>query len=1095
MTSTGQDLPRPAKKKLRFALLVTALVVLLTPVCAVASLLCYMLFKPLNITPLARPFLPVVLQKDKAHPENKTTLDFGRIELRWNSLHDGFAIPLRLKIYNISLIPGAPTAPADTIKEAEATLSPLSLIHGQIRLHTLAVTGAHLNLSRTPDGDINLTGAPNSTHHHNKKHSHSFSFSSIRHVRLHDTVIKLDDNKTNTRWTLSPAEADLNVQTLHGKNAVTGSLSLQITSQDTPQTHLAINAGGVVTKNNNARWHIALTPVRPSAFASLAPELTQINNTVSLGADITLSPVKHSIWLVPGAVDLTTDIGAGTIEVKKLPYLLTHGTATLHADLLHHSASAVGAKLKLKELTLNLLNPAAPDQPDQGLTVTGQGYFDISDLLSPTGLSGGATLSIPGLQFAQIGNYWPIRAAKGGRLWVMKNITSGTARNLHVSLDLQSKTGWSALKVKHIDGGVDGTGLTVHWLRPVSPFHDVSAHLAINNLKSITITFTQGYQIATLKNAALATTGTGRITINSGTMVINGLDQKDQTSVINASMHGKVQDILSLLSEPRMHLLSRHPLSFSHPSGNADISLMLGLPLESHITADQLVVDARAALSHVHLENVVLHHSVNDGQFKLQATTKKLSLSGHALAGEQPSDVSYMMNFVPGSPTDIAETLHLNAHITPDSALAAGVVTGNHFEGMANLKVDYTRFFNKHAIVNLNLDLKHANIFIPMWHKAAGQPATLSATLNMADGHMVSVDKLAGDGPDLNIRGQINLRSQTAPRLVVSSFHIGRSSGHAELSLPFLSRDKTIDVSVVASQLDLSPLLDSAFASAPSSSPDTKKKENDGYSIPTAANGKLHGPPGNAWRINLQADSLIYNETKPALHSINARFFHNGLRLEKMLFTMKAPSPITIQMTPAPKNRHLSVNIPDAGGFLKAFNIIPDVEGGHATLEGTFNDALPAAPFDGVINVSTFSVTKVPGIVLAARNISLYGWINSKKASSFAITHLSVPVSLSDGIINIHDANAGNGALGATMKGDINLKQGTLDIDGTVVPLFALNSLLGKIPAIGQLFSPEKNGGLLAVTFSLSGKLKNPDFHVNPYAILLPGALRAVLPD
>uniref|UniRef100_UPI002B1E7883 hypothetical protein n=1 Tax=Pseudomonas oryzihabitans TaxID=47885 RepID=UPI002B1E7883 len=77
-----------------------------------------------------------------------------------------------------------------------------------------------------------------------------------------------------------------------------------------------------------------------------------------------------------------------------------------------------------------------------------------------------------------------------------------------------------------------------------------------------------------------------------------------------------------------------------------------------------------------------------------------------------------------------------------------------------------------------------------------------------------------------------------------------------------------------------------------------------------------------------------------------------------------------------------------------------------------------------------------------------------------------------------------------TLEGGVNLDHNSIDLHGTVVPIFVLNTLPGKLPGIGKLFSPEKNGGLLAVTFGITGNLENPTLHINPYSIFLPGALR-----
>ncbi len=60
------------------------------------------------------------------------------------------------------------------------------------------------------------------------------------------------------------------------------------------------------------------------------------------------------------------------------------------------------------------------------------------------------------------------------------------------------------------------------------------------------------------------------------------------------------------------------------------------------------------------------------------------------------------------------------------------------------------------------------------------------------------------------------------------------------------------------------------------------------------------------------------------------------------------------------------------------------------------------------------------------------------------------------------------------------------------MPAYFFNTLLGNIPLIGRLFSPERGGGLFAATYSMSGGLDDPAVAVNPLAALTPGFLRGV---
>jgi hypothetical protein len=65
-----------------------------------------------------------------------------------------------------------------------------------------------------------------------------------------------------------------------------------------------------------------------------------------------------------------------------------------------------------------------------------------------------------------------------------------------------------------------------------------------------------------------------------------------------------------------------------------------------------------------------------------------------------------------------------------------------------------------------------------------------------------------------------------------------------------------------------------------------------------------------------------------------------------------------------------------------------------------------------------------------------------------------------------------------------------MDVDGTLAPAYALNSVLGNFPVIGSLLMGGEAQGLIAARFNLSGSNDDPAVTVNPLSALTPGLLR-----
>ncbi len=72
-------------------------------------------------------------------------------------------------------------------------------------------------------------------------------------------------------------------------------------------------------------------------------------------------------------------------------------------------------------------------------------------------------------------------------------------------------------------------------------------------------------------------------------------------------------------------------------------------------------------------------------------------------------------------------------------------------------------------------------------------------------------------------------------------------------------------------------------------------------------------------------------------------------------------------------------------------------------------------------------------------------------------------------------AHAFNSSLGLTATGRINLSSGQTSMTGTIVPAYFFNSMLGKLPLVGKLFSPEKGGGVFAARFDIEGQIDDPE--------------------
>ena len=106
---------------------------------------------------------------------------------------------------------------------------------------------------------------------------------------------------------------------------------------------------------------------------------------------------------------------------------------------------------------------------------------------------------------------------------------------------------------------------------------------------------------------------------------------------------------------------------------------------------------------------------------------------------------------------------------------------------------------------------------------------------------------------------------------------------------------------------------------------------------------------------------------------------------------------------------------------------------------------------------------------------------------------LETPFEFRDGVATIANAWTVGAELGFTAHGTINTKSDNINVSGTIVPAYTLNSVLSKIPILGTILTGKDRSGIFAATYRIEGPLEKPKIFVNPLAALAPGFLRNLI--
>ena len=204
--------------------------------------------------------------------------------------------------------------------------------------------------------------------------------------------------------------------------------------------------------------------------------------------------------------------------------------------------------------------------------------------------------------------------------------------------------------------------------------------------------------------------------------------------------------------------------------------------------------------------------------------------------------------------------------------------------------------------------------------------------------------------------------------------------------------------------------------------------------------------------------------------------------------------PVIVRFEPEEETsvRRLSALGPDAGLLLSAFAGFDNISGGALRLNGAAPPLGQPGGVSGEIEVDGFTLNRMPLLarILAAGSLEGLGGLLSGQGIGFE--RLESQFVWQDGILEMREARVAGPSLGATWNGLVDFSDERLTVNGTLLPSYGVNSILGSVPVLGELFTSRQGEGVIGVTFSVSGPFSETRVTANPLSALAPGVFRRI---
>ena len=163
---------------------------------------------------------------------------------------------------------------------------------------------------------------------------------------------------------------------------------------------------------------------------------------------------------------------------------------------------------------------------------------------------------------------------------------------------------------------------------------------------------------------------------------------------------------------------------------------------------------------------------------------------------------------------------------------------------------------------------------------------------------------------------------------------------------------------------------------------------------------------------------------------------------------------------------------------------------GRIEMSGNYDDAAAGRPLSGRIIMQDFYLRNAPimGRILNAG--SLVGLLNALNGDGIRFSKFSADFLFVDDLLRLKEGKAKGPAMGVLVEGDVNLATNMLDVNGNLAPAHVLNSLVGKVPLIGDLLVGGEGESVIAINYAARGNMDDPSVSVNPLSALTPGFTR-----
>ncbi|PQA88994.1 YhdP family protein [Hyphococcus luteus] len=660
---------------------------------------------------------------------------------------------------------------------------------------------------------------------------------------------------------------------------------------------------------------------------------------------------------------------------------------------------------------------------------------------------------------------WPRSLATGARDWVEARLETAVIDNIDFSMNLVP----GAIPE---DGGFPDEALTLtfdarngkaHYIQGMTPMRNGSGRGVLHG------------------NSFLLTVDSARIgdvAIRRGEVSFPVFWPKWRPTYYRFTADGAAEDMLAVLDEAPLSLLSKVNLSASQFSGEARAEIEIMRPNKRDVPPEDYGYEGEATFKNMTIAELIGGIQLSNASGTVDLKTRSMTVSSKAeIAEDAPIEMTWRQNFYK---EDGPSKVSLSGVFNSSTGDLFGVSTRRFLRGPVAFEAEALGDFGAFETLDVKTDFKDAALMMDAlgWRKPTGAPAAgeLAMAFNR-DG--VAVKRLSVEGDNVNIFGALSFDANGAlQKADLPRFYLADAADFAVTA----QRDAagTLDLTAVGDFLNVGPLVQDTL---------------EGSAAPESDSGLVWGQGVN---VRARIDQIALREG--VLYRDGALdLFRDAERLQALDFSAFSadgkPLTMTMALTGAEDGpeRAIEARTSAIGELMKGIFGLDSIAGGEGSMRIALHQTGKPG-FEGELEARNLQVVNAPLLARIFSAGSLDGLANLLNGEGIDFSYAYGKFDYADGVVSVDDMRATGSSVGITAEGVVGVGAGgQADLNGAVAPLYAINSVLGNAPIIGDILVGKKGEGILAFSYRVSGETGNPSVFVNPLSALTPGIFRQLM--